>query len=60
MPVNSKKNVFQFQRNFVGGKTRHVEALVSGGGTRSANFAFENVLARAKARLSPKELVAIC
>lgn len=44
-------NVVQFQRNFVGGKTRDVEALVSAGGTRSANFVFESVLVRARKQL---------
>lgn len=46
-----ERMVFQFQRNFVGGKNREVEALVSGGGTRSINFAFETVIARARAAL---------
>merc|ERR1719498_1951922 len=35
----------EFQRNFVGGKGRDVEALVTAGGSRSVNFAFETVLA---------------
>mmetsp|Transcript_78641 Transcript_78641/g.138675 ORF Transcript_78641/g.138675 Transcript_78641/m.138675 type:complete len:852 (-) Transcript_78641:99-2654(-) len=48
-----EQHVFQFQRNFVGGKTRTVEAVTSGGGTRSGNFAFESVIARAKAKYGP-------
>lgn len=55
-----QRNVFQFQRNFVGGKGREVEAITSGGGTRSINLAIESVLARARASLpngSPIKLI---
>ncbi|KAK3241097.1 hypothetical protein CYMTET_49110 [Cymbomonas tetramitiformis] len=55
-----QRNVFQFQRNFVGGKGREVEAITSGGGTRSINLAVESVLARARASLpsgSPIKLI---
>eukprot|EP00930_Biecheleria_cincta_P036508 TRINITY_DN25027_c0_g1_i1.p1 TRINITY_DN25027_c0_g1~~TRINITY_DN25027_c0_g1_i1.p1 ORF type:complete len:848 (-),score=132.65 TRINITY_DN25027_c0_g1_i1:57-2600(-) len=48
-----EKHVLQFQRNFVGGKRRSVEAVVSAGGTRSGNFAFESVMARAATKLGP-------
>eukprot|EP00746_Dinoflagellata_sp_MGD_P009494 gnl/MRDRNA2_/MRDRNA2_119322_c0_seq1.p1 gnl/MRDRNA2_/MRDRNA2_119322_c0~~gnl/MRDRNA2_/MRDRNA2_119322_c0_seq1.p1 ORF type:complete len:685 (+),score=104.75 gnl/MRDRNA2_/MRDRNA2_119322_c0_seq1:194-2056(+) len=37
-----------FQRNFLGGKKRDLEALCTGGGTRSINLAFESVLQRCK------------
>lgn len=46
-----QKHVLQFQRNFVGGKSRSVEALVSAGGSRSGNFAFESVMVRAETKL---------
>jgi len=36
-----------FQRDFIGGKERALEAMTSGGGTRSINLAFESVLAKA-------------
>lgn len=48
-----ERHVFQFQRNFVGGKNRSVEALVSGGGSRSGNYAIESVIARAESTLGP-------
>lgn len=48
-----ERHVFQFQRNFVGGKSRSVEALASGGGSRSGNFAIESVMARAESTLGP-------
>jgi hypothetical protein len=44
-----ERGVFQFQRHFAGGQQRSVEAISSGGGTRSINYAFEAVLARARA-----------
>jgi hypothetical protein len=53
-----ERNVFRFQRHFAGGKGREVEAITSGGGTRSINYAFEAVLTRAKAAgISPIKLV---
>jgi hypothetical protein len=53
-----ERNVFRFQQHFTGGKGRDVEAITSGGGTRSINYAFESVLARAKAGgVSPIKLV---
>jgi len=48
-----EQQVFTFQRNFVGGKTRSVEAATSGGGSRSGNLAFECVIAKAKAKFGP-------
>ena len=43
-----ERHVFQFQRHFTGGKRRQVEAITSGGGTRSINYAFESVQERAR------------
>lgn len=40
-----------FQRNFLGGKRRELEALTTGGGTRSINLAFESVLLRAREQM---------
>ena len=37
-----------FQRHFLGGRSKALEALTTGGGTRSINLAFEAVLAKAK------------
>lgn len=37
-----------FQRNFMGGKNRDLEAITTAGGTRSINLAFETVLKRAR------------
>lgn len=54
-----ERSVFQFQRNFVGGKSRDVEAIVTAGGTRSGNVAFESVLARAKDSLGPVPITLI-
>jgi hypothetical protein len=42
----------EFQRNFVGGKGREVEAVVTSGGTRSINFTFESILYRAQKALN--------
>jgi len=54
--VELETNLFQFQRNFVGGKERDVEAIITGGGTRSINLAIESVLAqvREKGLKTPK------
>jgi glutamate/tyrosine decarboxylase-like PLP-dependent enzyme len=38
-----------FQRHFIGGVNRDLEAITSGGGTRSINLAFESVITRARA-----------
>jgi len=38
-----------YQRNFLGGKHRELEALTTGGGTRSINLAFEASILRARA-----------
>lgn len=54
-----QENVLQFQRHFVGGKSRCVEAVLSGGGTRSGNLAFESVLLRAKAASDPARRVKV-
>ena len=48
-----------FQRHFLGGKDRDVEALTTGGGTRSINLALEAVLARAAAAGAPAEDVKV-
>lgn len=45
---NLERHVVEFQRNFVGGKHRDIEAVVTAGGTRSINLAFESVLIGAK------------
>lgn len=46
-----EQQLVTFQRNFVGGKTRDVEAVVTAGGTRSGNMAFESVISRARKTL---------
>mmetsp|Transcript_118760 Transcript_118760/g.222014 ORF Transcript_118760/g.222014 Transcript_118760/m.222014 type:complete len:863 (-) Transcript_118760:18-2606(-) len=38
-----------FELQFLGGKKRHLEALTTGGGTRSINLAFEAVMHQARA-----------
>ena len=43
-----ERHLFQFQRHFAGGQRRQMEAVSSGGGTRSINLAFESVLERAR------------
>jgi len=47
-----------YQREFLGGKTRDLEVLTSGGGTRSINYAMESVMkvARAAGISKPKIL----
>merc|ERR1719329_289798 len=47
-----EQHVVTFQRNFVGGKARAVEAVVTAGGTRSGNMAFESVISRTRKSLS--------
>lgn len=44
-----ERYIVAFQRNFLGGKDRTLEALTTGGGTRSINLALESILARARA-----------
>jgi hypothetical protein len=46
--VALEQRLVQFQRNFVGGKSRNIEAVVTSGGTRSINLSFESVLLRAR------------
>merc|ERR1712054_22624 len=45
---NLERHVVEFQRDFVGGKHRDIEAIVTAGGTRSVNLALESVLVGAK------------
>lgn len=44
-----ERQLLCFQRHFLGGSTRDLEMISTGGGTRSINLAFESVLCRAKA-----------
>jgi hypothetical protein len=48
-----ERYLFEFQRNFLGGKAREVEVLVTSGGSRSINFSFESVVTRARKNLGP-------
>ena len=49
-----------FQRHFLGGLGRDLEALTTGGGTRSINLAFEAVLAKHEARgVAPRDVVVL-
>jgi len=43
-----ERHVLEFQRNFVGGKFRDVEAVVTAGGTRSINLSLESVFLGAR------------
>ena len=49
-----EKDLIEFQREFIGGKHRQLEAFTTCGGTRSINLAFESVMARVRKKpLSP-------
>merc|ERR1712232_1333680 len=43
-----ESELVNFQQEFLGGKMRELEAMCTGGGTRSINIAFRSVLQRAK------------
>jgi len=43
-----EKKLITFQQAFIGGKGQAIEAMTSGGGTRSINLAFEVVMTRAR------------
>lgn len=46
-----ERGFVEFQRHFVGGKGRQLDAMVTAGGTRSLTVAFESVILRARAAL---------